>query len=317
MKKLSIVIPAYKATFLSAALDSIAAQTCLDFTLYIGDDCSPYNLADVISQYRKRIDIVYKRFDTNLGGKNLVAQWERCIAMTQGEPYIWLFSDDDVMGPKCVEKYLSLPEKVRNNYVVHYNIQVINDGGDIIKTPCKYPQVMTAKEYLDAKLFQNGIISYVVEFVFPRSVYEKTGGFQNYDLAWGSDMMTWLKFADACKGIYTIDADDAMVRWRCSNENISPDKSHPIFMRKIMSQIEYTSDVVAFLKTHNYAPSFKYVRYVWGNLYRNAHYFDKCDLKSIRKIYKEKIGFSVLSYLAYIAVLVRKHFSRILKRNKG
>ena len=38
---LAIVIPAYKSTFLPAALDSIAAQTCQDFTLYIGDDCSP------------------------------------------------------------------------------------------------------------------------------------------------------------------------------------------------------------------------------------------------------------------------------------
>jgi glycosyltransferase involved in cell wall biosynthesis len=309
--KLAIVIPAYKATFLPAALDSIAAQTCHDFTLYIGDDCSPNQLDGIINRYGDKINIIYKRFETNLGGKDLVAQWERCIAMTQGEPYIWLFSDDDEMEPRCVETFLSLPKDIRDNYVVHYNIQVINEDRDVIKTPLKYPQIMSAKEYLDSKLFQNGILSYVVEFVFPRRVYEKSGGFKNYDLAWGSDMMTWIKFADVCKGLYTIDADGAKVRWRSSNENISPNKSHPIFMRKIMSQIEYTSDIVAFLKTHNYVPSFKYVRYVWGNLYRNAHYFDKCDLKSIRKIYKEKIGFSVLSYLAYIAVLVRKHFSRI------
>ena len=45
---LAIVIPAYKATFLAAALDSIAAQTCRDFTLYIGDDCSPNNLGDIL-----------------------------------------------------------------------------------------------------------------------------------------------------------------------------------------------------------------------------------------------------------------------------
>ena len=80
--RLAIVIPTYKATFLPAALDSIAAQTCKDFTLYVGDDCSPEPIGDIVEQYRDKIDLVYQRFDTNLGGKDLVAQWERCIAMS-------------------------------------------------------------------------------------------------------------------------------------------------------------------------------------------------------------------------------------------
>ena len=104
MGKLAIIIPAYKATFLPAALDSIAEQTCKDFTLYIGDDCSPEPIGDIVEKYRDQINLVYQRFDTNLGGKDLVAQWERCIALSQGEPYIWLFSDDDVMEPNCVEE---------------------------------------------------------------------------------------------------------------------------------------------------------------------------------------------------------------------
>ena len=307
--KLAIVIPAYKATFLRAALDSIAAQTCQDFTLYIGDDCSPHQLGAIVDEYSDKINLVYQRFETNLGGKDLVAQWERCIAMSQDEPYIWLFSDDDVMEPGCVEAFFSLPEETRNNYVVHFNIHQIGEGGGILKTPVKYPERMTAKEYLDAKLFQKGVISYVVEFVFPRWIYEITGGFQNYDLAWGSDMMTWLKFADACKGIYTIDSDDAMVRWRRSNENISPDKSHPIFMRKTMAHIDSTSDIVAFLKKHNFSFSFKYVRYVWGNLYRNTRYFNNNDLKEIRAYYEYKIGFTPLSLLAFTAVWIRNRLS--------
>jgi glycosyltransferase involved in cell wall biosynthesis len=70
MKQLAIIIPAYKATFLPAALDSIAAQTCQDFTLYIGDDCSPEPIGSIVEQYKDRIELVYQRFDTNLGGKD-------------------------------------------------------------------------------------------------------------------------------------------------------------------------------------------------------------------------------------------------------
>lgn len=68
---LAIVIPAYKSTFLAAALDSVAAQTCQDFTLYIGDDCSPHNLVEIVDRYRDKINLVYKRFDTNLVARTL------------------------------------------------------------------------------------------------------------------------------------------------------------------------------------------------------------------------------------------------------
>lgn len=68
--QLAIIIPAYKATFLTAALDSIAAQTCKDFTLYVGDDCSPEPIGNIVEQYRDKIDLVYQRFETNLGGKD-------------------------------------------------------------------------------------------------------------------------------------------------------------------------------------------------------------------------------------------------------
>lgn len=70
---LAIIIPAYKSKFLSEALDSIAAQTCKNFTLYIGDDCSPNNIKEIVEQYNDKINIVYQRFNSNLGSKDLVA----------------------------------------------------------------------------------------------------------------------------------------------------------------------------------------------------------------------------------------------------
>lgn len=290
---LAIVIPAYKATFLPAALDSVAAQTCQDFTLYIGDDCSPHQLGAIVDEYREKINLVYQRFETNLGGKDLVAQWERCIAMSQGEPYIWLFSDDDVMELRCVEKFLSLPEEIRNNYVAHFNIHQIDEKGFITKTPLLYPERMTAKEYLDAKLFQKGVISYVVEFVFPRWIHEKTGGFQNYDLAWGSDFMTWLKFAEACKGIYTINNDDAHVRWRSSSENISPNKSREIQIRKISSQIEVAKYIQDFLKRNGCKPSFRYAKFALGDIKRSISSFQKDDISFLVGRFRSELGFSI------------------------
>ena len=148
MKKLAIIIPAYKATFLPAALDSIAAQTCKDFTLYVGDDYSPEPIGHIIEQYKEKINLVYQRFDTNLGGKDLVAQWERCIAMSKEEPYIWLFSDDDVMEPNCVELLLQQIENTKGTYdLYHFDSYRIDENGkfELLRKP--YPSIITSYDY--------------------------------------------------------------------------------------------------------------------------------------------------------------------------
>ena len=79
---LAIVIPAYKKTYLQKTLESIANQTDKRFHLYIGDDCSPYDLKSIVEEFSDRIPLTYHRFKENLGGKDLVAHWERCIALT-------------------------------------------------------------------------------------------------------------------------------------------------------------------------------------------------------------------------------------------
>lgn len=235
-KQLAIVIPAYKGTFLRAALDSIAAQTCQDFTLYIGDDCSPYQLGDIVDEYRSKIDVVYQRFETNLGGKDLVAQWERCIAMSQGEPYIWLFSDDDVMEPRCVEEFCNHLKATNSSYdIYHFNVKILNEKTHIAQLTNNYPQSLGNYDYYKGKLIGK-YMSLVVENIFSRNVYEKFGGFQKFDLAWGSDTATWVLFSERT-GFYTI--ENTYVLWRSSNENISPDFSNSIVARKVNALLSF------------------------------------------------------------------------------
>ena len=231
--RLAIIIPAYKSTFLPAALDSIAAQTCQDFTLYVGDDCSPEPIGNIVEQYRDKIDMVYQRFDTNLGGKNLVAQWERCIAMSQEEPYIWLFSDDDVMEPNCVEQLFKTIDATQATYdLYHFDVIEIDEQGKQRKSLPAYPQVLSAYDYYCGK-YSGRYRSYVVENVFSRSIYEQNEGVKNFDLAWGSDVATWCIFCGS-KGMYKI--PDAHVRWRRSSLNITPNRSRQISERKLMAR---------------------------------------------------------------------------------
>ena len=242
---LAIIIPAYKATFLTAALDSIAAQTCKDFTLYVGDDCSPDPIDKIVEQYRDKIELVYQRFDRNLGGKDLVAQWERCIAMSKDEPYIWLFSDDDVMEPNCVELLLRTIDETKGAYdLYHFDVNEINDEGKVTKQLPAYPQVLSAYDYYKGKS-SGKYRSYVVENVFSRRIYDQAGGFMNFDLAWGSDVATWCIFCGK-KGMFKIPG--AHVLWRRSSQNITPDKSRQTTERKLMAECDFMAWAYAYFK---------------------------------------------------------------------
>lgn len=280
---LAIVIPAYKSTFFAAALDSIAAQTCKKFTLYIGDDCSPHDLKSIVDRYTDKINLVYKRFDENLGGSDLVAQWERCIDMTQGEDWLWLFSDDDIMEPNCVEEFYKTIKKYPEVGLIHFNLsQLVNSTGKI-KQVTTAPEYISAKEYLDQKV-KGHFISMVVEFVVRYDIFLKGGRFQKFDLAWGSDFCSWIKFSHLANGIWTC--PNAKVIWRESDENISPDKSKKAIIRKLNSIIRYVKWITDFTKAHHYGKTWFYGKYAIGESRRYRKFLSKKQYKEIVDTYE-------------------------------
>ena len=233
--KIAIVIPAYKDAFLEATLKSLVRQTNKNFVVYIGDDASPYQIENVVRKYSTQIDVVYHRFSSNLGGRDLVGQWERCISLTQDESWIWLFSDDDEMDDNCVEKFYENINKNKKDELVHFNVNVIDENSKKINESV-FPEKMDSYTFALSK-FRGRIKSFVVEYVFSRNLYEQVGGFQRFDLAWNSDDATWVKMSRVT-GIRTI--DDARVNWRKSSLNISPNTmDESIVRRKIKADLDY------------------------------------------------------------------------------
>ncbi|MCE6992753.1 glycosyltransferase [Dyadobacter sp. CY323] len=269
-KNLAIVIPAYKSAFFDAALASIAGQTNRRFTVYVGDDCSPENLQPIISSYESKINIVYKKFSENLGGNDLVAHWERCIEMTLNEEWIWLFSDDDIMEPGCVEAFYKTQEKNTDCDVFHFNIRIIGEAGETIKELPSYQKKITIDEFNTLK-WSSKINSYVVEYIFRTAKYRETGRFLNFPHAWHSDEATWTKIGWE-KGIVTI--SDAMVNWRRSSVNITPDtKSINIVKGKLNASIKFAEWVVNFYRQKGSDVNFK-KRFLLAK--RFVNYLIKC-----------------------------------------
>ena len=244
--QLAIVIPAYKAKYLPETLDSLVVQTDKRFHVYIGDDKSPEDIETMVKRYEGKINFVYKRFEENLGGKDLVAQWERCIDMTRGEDWIWLFSDDDYMDATCVEAFYKELAKSHVNYdLFRFNLNITNNT-EISNTPT-FPNLVTPT-FLFKKKMEGKCPVFAVEYIFSRKIYEQQGRFQNFDLAWHSDIATWMKFG--LNGIVTISGPK--VTWRSSGENITTKSDENINKRKWSATVDFFVWIREFFADNNY-----------------------------------------------------------------
>lgn len=239
--QLAIIIPAFKPDFFAAALASIAKQQVRNFKVYVGDDASPADLWRICQPYADQFDLHYVRFETNLGQRDLVAHWNRCVQLST-EPWVWLFSDDDLMDPLCTARF----QETIDNYatlaeVFHFNVTKIDGAGAVLEQLPAFPAQLSARAFALGRL-QFALKSFAPDFVFARTAFDRVGGFVNFPLAWCSDDASWVAMAGD-KGICTLDGP--RVHWRLSGQNISA-KSPAVHVQMIEALVQY----VAWLNEH-------------------------------------------------------------------
>lgn len=216
--QLAIVIPAYKSTFLAATLQSLAEQQVKDFRVYIGDDASQEPIEAIVADFQNSLNITYKRFALNEGGKDLTRHWRRCIEMTNCEPWIWLLPDDDFATPDCVSAFLSASSTDRGHRKLYrFQTSHINSKGELLLKTISCPPLESNAEFLLNKL-QFKRSSSVAEYIFSKGQYEKAGGFTSLPFAWGSDDWLWIMLSQE-DDIVTLQGGTVLLRQ--SNLNIS------------------------------------------------------------------------------------------------
>lgn len=120
----SVVMPAYNAEkYIAEAMESVIAQTYTNWELFVVDDCSADNTANIVQSFEdKRIS--YIKNPENLGP----AFSRNCgIEAAKGE-YIALIDSDDIWHENKLEKQIELAKKTGAD-IIYCSYGMINDAG--------------------------------------------------------------------------------------------------------------------------------------------------------------------------------------------
>lgn len=218
MPRLSFILPAWKARFLHEAVESIVSQTCPDWELVVVDDCSPEALEPIVSAFADP-RIRYVRNPENLGGKNLVHQWNHSIGYATGD-YVVLAADDDRYKPAFCEEVLRLAGKYPEVDLIHASVEQIDENGDHLWDDSILPEWISKYEYLNTWL-TGRTFTCIGNFAFRRTALRDLGGFIDFPCAFGSDIAT--PIALSRNGV--ANTQDMLFCFRQSAQHLSADSS--------------------------------------------------------------------------------------------
>lgn len=125
--KLTIGIPAYnEEKFLARTLDSILAQTYINYTVYICDDCSTDSTLEIAKQYShkdNRIKVI-----TNPEKTTFVENWKSSLRICETEYFAWIGAHD-ILDPNYFITALEIHENSPKSFLV-YPLSIGIDSDD-------------------------------------------------------------------------------------------------------------------------------------------------------------------------------------------
>ncbi len=232
-------MPAYKLTYIGEAIRSIFLQTNSEWELVIVDDCSPEPLFDIVSTF-KDPRIRYYRNEVNLGGINLVKQWNHSISFAKGD-YIVLAADDDLYRPTFCEEIIRLAKKYPQVDLIHSSVEQIDEDGKHLWDDSILPEFTNKYEYLNWWVTGRSFTC-VGNFAFKRLALLELGGFIDYPCAFGSDIATPISLSR--NGV--ANTQKMLFCFRQSPHHLSADSS------RFKEKLEGTSQLSEFLRAIRY-----------------------------------------------------------------
>ena len=202
---IDIIIPVYNSDSLAVTLSSIFIQSIREKTkIYIIDDCSTVDYADVLNIFANKLDITYIKLDKNMGPGHA-----RQVGLDNSNSEFVLFIDSDDVLFDCYSL------EVLYNHIVNEKLDVVmgnffieSDTGKTISDEADVCGCLHGKIYRRKHLIDNNIR-------FNNSRYSEDNSFNFISI------VTTKKF----KFI-----DDVVYTYRNNSKSLTRNKSKYIFM---------------------------------------------------------------------------------------
>ena len=268
----SFVLPAHKAQFLKEAIASILSQTYQNFELVIVDDASPEDLKSIVNIFSDT-RIRYYRNEKNIGGTDLVKQWNHCLTFATGD-YVILAADDDVYDKEFLAEATRLFQKYPDVPLLRAWTQSIDEGGNVLGIDIKCAEYMKIWDFI---LVSSHISAGIGNYIFKKEELLKEC-FRNFPAAWWSDWATTMNCAD--KGV--LFTDKILYSFRMSGIRVSSCNTKKSILDKVVATNQYSiwlKEKINSIKNENLQT--KYTDVCNKLFFESNHYFFHCIQKLI------------------------------------
>ena len=213
--KYTFLLPAYKASFLSEALNSLKGQTYSHFKAIVSDDCSPENLKLIFdSVVGSDSRFIYRRNENNIGGRSLVAHWNLLVDLCDTE-YLVMASDDDVYEKDFLYEIDLLVRKYPKVNVLRAKARRL-ENDDVVLEDGNISEFLSLEAFLP--YFGGGkMVECLANYVFKTSSIKEIGGVPDFPKAGYSDAAVAMALAK--NGLVTT--KDVLFSFRISSDNLS------------------------------------------------------------------------------------------------
>ncbi|MDP3921452.1 MAG: glycosyltransferase [Candidatus Omnitrophota bacterium] len=200
MPWLSVLIPTYNGEkYLSAALESVAAEATPDIECIISDDGSVDGTLSIVERYRKKLKITVEQHS---GSKNWAANTNRALRRATGD-YVSILHQDDEWLPGRIRVFRKLTRENPGLELFLSSSQFAETQGKKLglwRCPLPaYPEYVDATTFIEHLLIQNFI--FVGAPFFKREAALSVGGMDE-KLWFTPDWDLWLKLGSRGKVIY-------------------------------------------------------------------------------------------------------------------
>lgn len=215
--KISILIPAYKPTYLKECIDSVLTQSYKNFELIVVNDHSPFDIDSILASYTDN-RINYYKNEKGFGAERLVQNWNKCLEYAKGD-YLICMGDDDKLLSNCLYDYIELINKYPDLDVYHTQAVIINE----LSKPISIQEARPEYESVYACIWHlwQGQRQFIGDWLFKTTALRKKGGFFSTPYAWAADHLTVFSLA-AEKGIANMQTIG--FQYRENRSSITQDK---------------------------------------------------------------------------------------------